>query len=43
MADELAELKGRLADLSAAVDEMLARQRTQQPADPPVPPEAPEA
>jgi hypothetical protein len=44
VADELQELKDRLADLSTAVDEMLARQRAASPADPPAPPpEAPEA
>jgi len=40
MADELQELKDRLADLSSAVDELLARQRAEQPADPPPPPPA---
>jgi hypothetical protein len=40
VADELHELKGRLADLSSAVDELLARQRAEQPADPPPPPPA---
>jgi hypothetical protein len=33
--DELHELKDRLADLSSAVDELLARQQAQQPPDPP--------
>jgi hypothetical protein len=42
--DELQEMKARLADLSTAVDELLARQRAEQPADPPPPPPAtPEA
>jgi hypothetical protein len=40
VADELRELKDRLADLSTAVDELLARQRSQPPADPPPPPPA---
>ena len=34
-AEELQELKDRLADLSGAVDELLARQRAEQPPDPP--------
>jgi hypothetical protein len=35
VADELRDLKDRLADLSSAVDELLARQRAEQPPDPP--------
>jgi hypothetical protein len=35
VADELQELKDRLADLSNALDELLARRRAQQPPDPP--------
>jgi hypothetical protein len=43
VAEELQELKDRLADLSSSVDELIARQRTQQPADPaPPPPVTPE-
>jgi len=43
VAQELQELKDRLADLSSSVDELIARQRTEQPADPPPPPpETPE-
>jgi hypothetical protein len=43
VADELRELKDRLADLSTAVDELLARQKAEQPADPPPsPPVTPE-
>jgi hypothetical protein len=38
VADELQELKERLADLSTAVDELLARQKAQQPADQPAQP-----
>jgi len=41
VADELQELKNRLADLSTAVDDMLARQRAEQPADPPADPPSP--
>jgi hypothetical protein len=40
VAEELQELKDRLADLSSSVDELLARQKTQQPPDPPTPPPA---
>jgi hypothetical protein len=43
VADELQELKDRLADLSGAVDELLARQRAEQPADPPPTPPTPPA
>jgi len=35
VADELQDLKDRLADLSSAVDELLARQKAEQPAEPP--------
>jgi hypothetical protein len=35
VADELQELKDQLADLSSALDELLARQRAEQPPDPP--------
>jgi hypothetical protein len=40
VADELQELKERLAHLSAAVDELLARQQTEQPREPPPEPQA---
>jgi hypothetical protein len=47
VAEELQELKDRLADLSGAIDELLARQRAEEPAaDPPptpAPPTPPEA
>jgi hypothetical protein len=35
VAEELQDLKARLADLSSALDELLARQRAEQPPDPP--------
>jgi hypothetical protein len=35
VAEELQDLKERLADLSSAVDELLARQKAQLPPDPP--------
>jgi hypothetical protein len=41
VADELQELKNRLAELSTAVDDMLARQRAEQPAYPPADPPSP--
>jgi len=41
VADELQELKDRLADLTGAVDELLARQRAAEPPDPPTAPPPP--
>jgi hypothetical protein len=40
VAEELQELKDRLADLTGAVDELIARQKAQQPEGPPAPPPA---
>jgi hypothetical protein len=43
VAEELQELKDRLSDLSSSVDELIARQKAQPPADPaPPPPVTPE-
>jgi len=41
VADELQDLKDRLADLTTAVDELLARQRAERPPEPPPPPAPP--